>query len=140
MKEAVDAALAFSKEGEGMYLSHPKVRPYLGTANGDSPEAWHRDYIEALCKVIVAAPRPEVATTKLTAEEVERLVNLRPGPIKVVYPLDEEWDKAIDAAIEECWRLEDRGKTDHRKSWMGNAAHAILLLRRSPQSQRQEDK
>lgn len=32
------------------HLSHPLVRAYKGTVNGDSPELWERDYVIALCK------------------------------------------------------------------------------------------
>jgi len=38
------------------------------------------------------------------------------------------WDMAIKAAIDECWRLDQKGKDDHRNSWMGNAASAITKL------------
>jgi hypothetical protein len=38
------------------------------------------------------------------------------------------WDSAIRAAIDECWRLEQQGKDDHRNSWMGNAVAAITKL------------
>lgn len=49
----VDAALSFEKKLT--YLTHPKVRDYLGTDNGDSPEAWTRDYITELLRTALAA-------------------------------------------------------------------------------------
>lgn len=50
---AAVAALAFINEGS--LLSHPKVRPYRGTENGDRPQAWERDYAAALCGVVLDA-------------------------------------------------------------------------------------
>lgn len=38
------------------------------------------------------------------------------------------WDRAIKAAVDECFRLDKKGKDDHRNSWMGNAAAAICKL------------
>lgn len=55
----VDAAIAFAKDHN--YLSHPKVRPYMGTENGDDPDRWNRDYVAALCRVILDASRSSVA-------------------------------------------------------------------------------
>lgn len=54
----VDAAIDFAKHDS--YLNHPKVRSYNGTANGDSPEAWRRDYLKELCRAIVNATDREV--------------------------------------------------------------------------------
>ena len=57
---AIEAAQAFAKDLT--YLRHPKVRAYLGTANGDSPEKWDRDYVAELCRVILAASLSEKVT------------------------------------------------------------------------------
>lgn len=60
IQAATAAAIEF---GKGLrYLGHPEVRDYRGTANGDSPEAWERDYVATLCGVILAAaafPSPQ---------------------------------------------------------------------------------
>jgi hypothetical protein len=40
------------------------------------------------------------------------------------------WNEAIWAAIQECQRLEQRGKDNHLDSWMGNAMEAIGKLTR----------
>jgi hypothetical protein len=44
--------------------------------------------------------------------------------------LRNQWNAAIDAAMQECQRLLDHGKDDHRDSWMGNAIAAIERLTR----------
>jgi hypothetical protein len=53
---AVEAAIAFAKQST--YLHHPSVRPWGGTANGDSQEKWERDYFIELCRTILAAAAP----------------------------------------------------------------------------------
>lgn len=50
---AIDAALAFLHKSR--YLSHPDVREWRGTANGDTEEAWNRDYVAALLRAALAA-------------------------------------------------------------------------------------
>ena len=53
LEAMVNAAIAFGKDHS--YLSHPKVRDYYGTQNGDSPEKWERAYLTELCRAILAA-------------------------------------------------------------------------------------
>jgi hypothetical protein len=49
----VDAWITFASRAT--YLHHPEVTPYEGTANGDSPEAWHRRYVKAAIAKVLAA-------------------------------------------------------------------------------------
>lgn len=51
--EMLDAARAFADESS--YLAHPKVRPWRGTDNGDTHEAWERDYYKAMWQAMLSA-------------------------------------------------------------------------------------
>lgn len=64
-----------------------------------------------------------ICTTELTEAE---LLNLKPGPIQVVYPLDEEWN----AAIEECAKLLGREdvENDPDDLYTGRA-HRVAAVR-----------
>jgi hypothetical protein len=57
MKEPSEAVLEAADDflSQGTYLTHPNVRAYLGTENGDDPEAWHSDWRKEFCRVILAA-------------------------------------------------------------------------------------
>ena len=39
------------------------------------------------------------------------------------------WNDGLHDAVDECQRLEDKGKDNHLNSWMGNAMIAILRLK-----------
>jgi hypothetical protein len=68
----VDAWLKFSSKAT--YLQHPKVTPYEGIVNGDSPEAWFRRYLKAAINEVLpvraaapvsgqaAQPQPAIQT------------------------------------------------------------------------------
>lgn len=66
LQAAVDAAVAFGKEAT--YLAHPKVSPYRGTANGDSPEAWERLYVTELCRAILAAAQKSDSSASVPSD------------------------------------------------------------------------
>lgn len=75
----LDVAMAFGKDGS--YLGHPKVRQWRGTENGDSQEAWNRDYTaELLREILAVAPSsPQSATQRLappTDDEIAAYRNL----------------------------------------------------------------
>lgn len=55
-EDAASIVASFLKVGS--YLSHPQVRPWRGTANGDSEEAWNRDYAAALARALLRTSSP----------------------------------------------------------------------------------
>ena len=73
-----------------------------------------------------ASVPPEVATTELSEAEIDRLINSPPGAIRVVYPLDEEWN----AAIEACAKICADHSTNRHDNYADLCAEKILALRR----------
>ena len=52
-EEMIDAVKLFLSQNG--YLTHPAVRAWRGTENGDTKAVWMRDYYIALCKAMLAA-------------------------------------------------------------------------------------
>ena len=69
--------------------------------------------------------RPEAATPYAVHELTEaELLNLKPGPIQVVYPLDDEWNAAIEAAACTADEFND-------PEYVANIVSTIRALKRS---------
>ncbi len=97
----IDAAIAWSERQS--YLSHPGVREYRGTENGDSPEAWQRDYVAALCEVILTASRSEIEKPTRGARALQLLAVL-------VGEWDEAQSKRTQSIADEPWHIQQARK------------------------------
>jgi len=67
---------------------------------------------------------------ELTDEQIKDL-DLKPGPIQVVYPLDEEWNAALEAAAGEATCADPNDGRDHAECPFCSIATDIRKLKRS---------
>lgn len=87
-------------------------------------------YINLLLSHSYGPSLPVMARGELTDEQIKEMC--RPGPIEVVYPLDEEWNAAIDAAAKVA---------DQYPGVYGNSptAKEIRKLRRTDATRRSQE-
>lgn len=90
-------------------------------------ECWLIKELKAARERSADVPRYVYAGPELSDED---LLNLKPGPIHVVYPLDDAWNGALDAAIEVCKR--------HPNFKSADCAVIIDTLKRSDNSARND--
>lgn len=87
-EEMVDATIQFiSKRG---VLSHPQVRDWRGTENGDTEAAWEKDYCVALCKAMLAAAPSQPAQPEQAVVDLYLWAAVSPDGKLIAAPFDTE--------------------------------------------------
>ena len=127
LQRAADAAISFAAERE--YLAHPKVRNYMGTNNGDSLEAWERDYTLELCRTVIetalagSPPSSDRAHaerepyTPYAYEEVHKFYTEWPGGLEEIESSLKQLRERADAAEARLSALNDTPEIDAEAAW-----------------------